>query len=389
MSRSFAALTMTLSAMPVAAQPERETWSVDGVVQLGRRAGPQPVPNQWVVVHRIASDAQGNVSGGPLDSARTDARGRFRIRYPKSGEQATYIAITTWSGVSYITSPLTRQNVSGDDGMIMVFDTVAPPYPIRVAGRHLVVTAPDSGARRRVVEVYELLNDSTHTVISTEANPVWRAPLPAGAADVQINPVGDMSPAMTKVDGDWLKVFSPISPGLRQISFTYTLAGDAFPLVMAVVDSTTVFELLVQETEAAIEAPGFTEVAPVAQEGIPFRRFLAREVPPRALLRFTMPVPVSKLETRVVTIVVGVVSVLMLVALGFVFWRRRRPRTAAAPVPPVANEVDTLVRDLANLDAEFERRPAVTDVERAEFDARRGALKARLNAALAATNRPS
>ena len=380
---------MTVMAMPLLAQTPRETRSVDGVVQLGKRAGPLPVPNQWVVVHRIASDARGNVSGGPLDSVRTDSRGRFRIRYPHFGEQATYIAITTYSGVSYITSPLTRQNVSGDDAMIMVLDTVTPPYPIHVAGRHLVITAPDTGARRRVVEVYELLNDSTHTVIGTESNPVWRAPLPAGAANVEINPVGDMSPALTKVDGQWLNVFSPISPGLRQVSFTYTLGPDAFPLIMPVVDSATVFELLVQEPEAAIEGGGFTEVAPVAQEGIPFRRFLAQNVPARAVMRFTMPKPVSRLGTRVVGMVVGGVSALMLAALGFVFWKRRRPRPAPARIPTVPSEVETLLRDLATLDAAFERQTDASARERAEFDARRGELKARLNAALAAANRPA
>jgi hypothetical protein len=381
---------MMVVAAGLAAQSPRETWSVDGVVQRGQRSGPVAVPNQWVVVHRIASDAQGNVSGGPLDSTRTDSRGRFRIRYAHSGEQATYIAITTYSGVSYITSPLTRQNVSGDDATIMVFDTVAPPYPIHVAGRHLVIAAPDSGARRRVVEVYELLNDSTHTVIGSESNPVWRAPLPAGATDVQVNPAGDMSPAMTKVAGEWLNVFSPISPGLRQVSFTYTLPSDAFPLVMPVVDSTTVFELLVQEPEAAVEGGGFTEVAPVAQEGIPFRRFLAQNVPARAMIRFTMPKPVSSIGSRVVSIVVGSVSVLMLAVLALLFWKRRRPRVAtAAPPAAVPNEVETLIRDLANLDVEFERRTNPSDLERAEFDAQRVALKARLNAALAAGTRPA
>jgi hypothetical protein len=361
-----------------------ELWSVDGQVQLGRRAGPQAVPDQWVIVHRISSDSTGNVSGGPLDSARTDARGRFRIRFPHTGSRATYVAITAYQGVSYISTPLTRPNTTGDDALIMVFDTVSPPYPIHVAGRHLVVTAPDTDDRRRVIEVFELLNDSTHTVLGTEANPVWRAPIPAGARDVQINPVGDISPAMTKIGKEWLDVFSPISPGLRQISFSYSLGPDAFPLVMPVVDSSSVFELLVQEPDAFVEGGGFTEVAAVMQEGVAFRRLLAQNVPARAVIRFTMPKPVGHTQGRVINGIVAAVSMLMLAALGVVFWRRRS-RAGAAPATQREN-ADILVRELAMMDADFERRTDASAADRAEFDARRAALKARLNAVLADSN---
>jgi hypothetical protein len=371
----------------VASAQAPAAWSVTGDVQLGKRAGPRPVANQWVVVHRIASDSAGNVSGGPLDSARTDARGRYRVQYPRADGQATYIAITTYAGVSYITAPLTRPAVTGDDAAIMVFDTIAPPYPIRVAGRHLIVTGPDTSDRRRLVEVYELLNDSTFTVVGTEANPVWRAPLPAGAKDFEINPAGDISPTMVKVDGQWVKIFAPISPGLRQISFSYTLGPSDFPLTMPIVDSATVFEILVQEEQATIEGGNFTEVAGVSQEGMAFRRLLAQGVPARTVLRFTMPKSVSRVQGKAVATIVVAVSLLMLVALGVVFWKRRAPRAAAAaPAMMIPDTAETLVRDLATLDSEFERRSAPTEADRAEFEARRNGLKARLNAALAARN---
>ena len=360
-----------------------EQWTVAGQVQKGKRAGPLPVPNQWVVVHRIASDSTGKVNGGPLDSARTDNAGRFRIRYPHFGEQATYIAITTYEGVSYISSPFNRPTVTGDDAAIMVFDTVSPPYPIHVEGRHLIITAPDTANRRRIVEVYELLNDSVHTVIGTEKNPVWRATLPPKAKDVQINPEGDVSPLMAKVVGNNLIVFAPVSPGLRQVSFTYTLGSDEFPWEMPVVDSTAVFELLIQETEAAVEGGGFTEVRGVQQQGIAFRRFLSQALPSRATIRFSMPKPVTRSQSRMVEWVVGVVAVLMLAALGLVMWRRTRPTGIVSRAPALTSS-ETLIRELATMDAEFERNQAATQAERAEFAMRREAIKTRLNAALAA-----
>jgi hypothetical protein len=381
-------------ALPVSAQtPARPNtspattqplWSIDGLVQLGKRAGPLPVRDQWVVVHRIASDSLGNVSGGPLDSARTDTRGRYRIKYPRSAGPATYIAITTYQGVSYISAPLMKPVVTGDDAAIMVFDTISPPYPIKVAGRHLVVGAPGTDDRRRVVEMFELLNDSTHTVMGSESNPVWRAAIPAGARDLEINPEGDISPAMTKIDGQWLEVFSPISPGLRQISFSYTLGPEQFPLVMPLVDSVTVFELLVQEPEAVIEGGGFTEVAATIQDGIPFRRLLARDVPHDAEFRLTVPASVGRGQSRLIGAIAAIVGTVMVTALGVVFWKRRRPVRASRQSAPSATSTDALIRALASLDAEFERRQNPTEAERTEFNTRRAALKAELNAVLAA-----
>jgi hypothetical protein len=373
----------------LAGRADAQAWSVEGQVQLGKRAGPQPVAGQWVVVHRVASDSAGNVSGGPVDSARTDRRGQYRVRYARTGGEATYIAITNYAGVSYISAPLTRENVSGDDGSIMVFDTISPPYPIRVAGRHLIITAPDTGDRRQVIEVYELLNDSTHTVIGSDTNPVWRAPLPRGVSDVAIDAGGDISPSLTKVDGEWLELIAPISPGLRQLSFSYTLGPGEFPLTMPVVDSATVFELLVQEPEAVIEGGGFTEVAGVSQEGIAFRRLLAQNVPPRTVLRFTMPRPVARLQSRIVKLIVAAVSVVMVAALAFVFWKRRRVRSKAAVSAAPPSAVESLVQQLAMMDADFERHGSPSEAERAAFDARRAELKAQLNAALARSGPPT
>src|SRR3954468_10427912 len=187
----LAILSATLSA-PALCQVDTiipEMRRVDGVVQLGRRAGAVPVPNLWVVVHRIGRDRS-----GPLDSARTSASGAFSVRYRASGvESAMYIAVASYKGIAYITSPLRLPRVTGQDAQIMVFDTTSPPYPIRVAGRHLVVTNPSEDGRRRVIEVYELMNDSTLTVVGTPARPAWRAQLPEGLKDFQMNPQGDIT----------------------------------------------------------------------------------------------------------------------------------------------------------------------------------------------------
>jgi hypothetical protein len=147
----------------------------------------------------------------------------------------------------------------------------------------------------------------------------------------------------------------------------------------------TVFELLVQEPGAFIEGGGFTEVNAVMQDGVPFRRLLAQNVPPRAMIRFAMPKSGGRMQSRAIDVVVVIVSLVMLSALVFLFWRRSSTVPAGAPVPP-RTASDALVRELAMLDAEFERRGEVSAPERAEYEARRTALKARLNAALADPN---
>lgn len=291
-----------------------------------------------------------------------------------------YIAVASYHGIAYITSPLRVARVTGDDAQIMVYDTTSPPYPIRVAGRHFVVTSPGADGRRRVVEVYELMNDSTLTVLGTEANPVWRAPLPNGAKAFQLNPAGDITPETVKQAGDGLNVFAPISPGIRQLSFTYTLPSSAFPLTVPVGDSAEMLEVLVEEPEATVVGPGLAEVAPVTQEGTTFRRLLAQNVKRNSVLSLTMPAHTAGVAKESVTAIAMLLAAAMAVALGVIGWRRREQRPARLMVDPT----EILIGEIAALDAAFERHASPTDAQRSAFDGERGALKARLTAALAA-----
>jgi hypothetical protein len=144
-----------------------------------------------------------------------------------------------------------------------------------------------------------------------------------------------------------------------------------------------VFELLIQEEAASIDGGGFTEVRGVMQEGVGFRRFLAQNVPARAVLRIDAPKPVGRVGTKMITPIVITVAILMAAMLAFLFWRRRR-RTEPVVKATVQTPVDGLIRELATMDAEFERRANASASERAEYDARRNQLKTQLNAALAA-----
>ena len=66
----FALLLQAGSAQPVQNR-------VEGQVVRGTRAGPIPVANQWVVLHRLVADRS---RSGPIDSIRTDAKGNYAFR---------------------------------------------------------------------------------------------------------------------------------------------------------------------------------------------------------------------------------------------------------------------------------------------------------------------
>jgi hypothetical protein len=337
----------------------------------------------WVVVHKIITDESGQVAGGPLDSARTTANGSYSVRYPAAtgDSNVTYLAITQYKGIAYIAGPLRLPRVTGEDAAIMVFDTTSPPYPLRVAGRHFVVTSPGADGRRRVVEVYELMNDSTLTVVGTDTKPVWHASLPPAIGDFQLNPQGDVTPSTAARTATGLNVFSPISPGIRQLSFSYSLAADAFPLTLTLPDSIDLLEVLVQEPSAVVTGGGLKEVAPVTQEGLTFRRLLAQNVRRAEPIRLAMPALPATIAKQGVTLVASLLGSAMLLGLGFAAFRRRRERPVeVTPIDPV----DSLMHDLVALDVVFERRSSPSDMERAEFAARRAEVKARLGAALAA-----
>lgn len=357
---------------------------VDGKVQLGRRSGPVPVAGTWVVVHRIGPDRS-----GPLDSARTSRSGDYSIRYRASGDAAAmYIAVASYSGIAYITAPLRLPRVTGDDAQLIVYDTTSPPYPIRVAGRHFVLTSPGEDGSRRVVEVYELMNDSTLTVVASETKPVWHTTLPAGWKGFQLNPGGDITPGTVKQIAGGLDVVAPISPGIRQLSFSYALPPSAFPLALPLMDSVGVFEVLVQEPDAMVDGAGLSEVAPVTQQGQTFRRLLAQDARRNAVVTLTMPAHVGSFAKQSVTVVASVIAGAMVLALAFILGRRpRAARAASAAVDPAASAavdpIASMIRDLAALDTDFERRAAPTDAERAAMESQRSALKAKLTTALA------
>ena len=289
--------------------------------------------------------------------------------------------------MAYFAPPLRTAVVTGDDALLTVFDTTSGPVAIKLGGRHVIIGVPQAHGRRPIGEVFDLENDSTVTLVPRDsATPVWRAHIPATAENFQLNSNGDLAQSAVSRRGSTVDLFVPVSPGIRQLAFTYELPSRAFPLSIPVERPTAVFEILVQEPTARVQAPSLREMAPVSTEGRVFRRFLAQDLSAGAVVRIDMPRLVGVERERVYTGVA--IALLAAMAISLVFAARRSvPRRAVVNDPPVEAPSRALVRAIAELDAEFERHPEHDDTAREAYQAKRASLKSQLAALLAAERR--
>lgn len=359
---------------------------VDGRVVRGTREGQQPVANQWVVLHRVGPDR-----AGPLDSTRTAANGRFSIRYRESGDtSALYFASTSYGGVAYFTSPLRAPVVRGDDATLTVFDTTSGPVAIKVGGRHVIVGAVQPNGRRPVGEVYDLENDSTVTLVARDSmSPLWRTQLPAQALEFQVNTSGGLAPGAVSQRGSSVGLFAPLSPGIRQFAFTYELPSNAFPLTLPIDRATGVLEVLVQDPSARVDGVKLRETAPVSADGRTFRRFLGQDLSAGTAIRIDIPHLIGAEREKVYFGVAAALLAAMVVALVVAARRSVFRRPLAAASLPVARELRShgLMRELAALDEEFEKIASPDDATRAEYQAKRAALKSQFAEAIAEERR--
>jgi hypothetical protein len=379
---ALAALVVSLVSAPAArAQlPVPDAPPVDAVV-AGRVVTPGPqreigIPGAMVTVHRVGPD-----SAGALDSARTDAAGRYTIRYRRFGsDEAVYFAAAMHDGIAYFSSPLRGTRASADDAEITVFDTSSAPIAFTVQGHHVVVSAPKPDGGRDVVEVYELSNDTTVTAVGRDSlAPIWSAPIPHGATSF-VAGQGDVAPVTLSRRGDRVALTAAFGPGVKQLSYSYTLPPGAFPLTLTLERPTSVLEVLLEEAGAQVRAPLLRSMGEAETQGRRFKRFLAQGPPQGTAIRIDVPTTSADLRMRVLVGLAVVIALAMVAALARAL-TRRGPR--AAEVRRTAeSSADALAAAIAALDARREAGDAALTGERYAHE--RAALKARLSAALAA-----
>lgn len=364
-------------ATPIAAR------EVAGKILHNVGRSPVPLGGAWATLHRV-----GKTRSGPLDSVRTDAGGRYTIRYrPDSDSTALYFVSTNYSGIAYFTSPLHGARVSGDDATLTVFDTSSGPVGITVRGRHVVVTTPDSATpkMRAVIEVYELSNDSSVTrVAGATKRAVFETRLPEGAT-APSGGQGDISPEAITFQGNVVRVMAPIGPGLKQFSISYSLPSSVKQFTLPVPVKVSVLEVLLEvllEGQGGGVTGGGVKAQPAATiGGRSFARFLGDEVPANARVVVGVPGGGSgslNLRLALVVTVIGA-AVLLGLAGGFL----RRGAGSAARDQRLSDNPDTLAQQIAALDIAHGELAEPTADQKAAHYQMRAQLKGRLSAALA------
>jgi len=256
---------------------------VRGIVAQGGDVT-RPAGGRWAVLHRIAMEGQ-----GPIDSARTDARGRYVLRLGAVDSSAIYLVSVFHQGVAYFSQPLRLHagTVLPTD-TLWIFDTTTAGPAIHVDQRLVTVAAPKNDGARDALEIVTLSNPGHRTRIARDTlTPVWAGAIPAGALQFQIGS-GDFSAQSAARVGDSVAVFGAVQPGGgKQVSYGYTLPAGTRQFAIPIDQPVGELQLLLEDTTAGVTAPGLRALGVEAIEGRRFARYLADSLPPRAIVVIT------------------------------------------------------------------------------------------------------
>jgi len=222
-------------------------------------------------------------SAGPVDSARTDASGRYRLRVPQLDTAAQYLVSAMYMGVAYFSEPMRiRTPGTARAGLIVVYDTVSSTKgpPIHLRRRLVTVARVKRDGTRDVLEILELANPGSHTRIAADTlRPAWAGALPTGVLQFRVGE-GDFSADAVQRRGDSVAVFGPVPPGiLRQLTYNYVLPADQSTLALPVDQPTDEVDLLLEDTTARVVS---FALQPLGVEAIEQRRFARYRAGPLA-----------------------------------------------------------------------------------------------------------
>ena len=295
--------------------------SVSGRVLRGGR-DTIPLANAWVVLHQITRE-----TGAPVDSVRSDARGRYRLQLRRPDSASVYVVSAWYDSLAYFSLPLNvidRPAVHVED--LMTFPTSASGPPLKLARRLATVAAAHDDGTREVLEILELENPGVTTRIAKDTlAPTWAGRVPANAGQFK-GGQGDISPDAMVFKNDSIYVLGPIPPGpVKQLSYGYSLPSGTRTLAIPIDQATTELNLLIEDTAAVVNAPKLEKLG--VQE-LEQRRFAAYRAGPLAAGdRVEILLPSTGFQAQ--TLLPYVIAVLaggMVIAL--VWALRKRPTPA-------------------------------------------------------------
>ena len=297
--------------------------SVSGRVLLGGKGqSTTPLANAVVVLHHVT-----RTSAGPVDSTKSDPRGRYRITVRNPDSTGAYIVSVWYDSIAYVSSPLTlgdRPVVHVDD--ITTFQTSTDGPPITLARRLATVAHAGDAGTREVLEILELENHGQTTRVTKDTlRPTWAGRVPSQTGQFR-GGEGDISPEALRFRNDSVFVYAPIGPGpAKQLSYAYSVAAGVRTFVIPIDQPTDVVNLLVEDTGAVVTAPKLESLGVQAIEQRHFAAYRAGPLAPGD--RVQIELPAGKFRAQM--FVPYVIGVLALVMVGALVWALRRK-----PLPP-------------------------------------------------------
>lgn len=332
------------------------------------KADSTPVPGTRVVLHQV-----GRMLQGPLDSTKTDRRGRFRFAF-RPDTSALYLLSVRHAGIEYFSPPVHTNPERPDTTIrVLVYDT-SSSAPIALEARHLVVTRPGEDGSRSVLDLVVLLNSGNRTRVAPDsAGASWVGLLPRGTMGLEVGE-SDVSPDAVTRRGDSLLVAAPLAPGEKQVTVQYVIPAGSKELELPFTEPVSSVNVLAEENDVVVSGGSLALADSQVLQGRSFRRWTGA-VPAGGALRVALPGR-SRVPEGLLPSLVGPV-VLVLLGAGWYFLARHPRSPAASPA--------VLLDAIAALDARYLGREGETSAEDwGSYQRQRRRLKAELEVALAA-----
>ncbi len=256
-------------------------------------------------------------AGGAVDSVRSDARGRWRLRAPQVDSLAVYVVSAVHDGLAYFSQPIllvASQTTTADT--LVVYDTTSRGPAVHLRRRLVTVAKPKPDGARDVLEILEIENPGRATRVAADSlHPTWTGAIPQTALQFQAGS-GDFSVDAVVRQGDRVLVYGPIQPdGGRQLSYSYVLPRSVRTLTLPIDQLTAELNLLIEDTLAVVSAPSLEPGGVDQIENRMFARYRAGPVAAGAPVAIAFPAPSFQAE-KLLPMLVG----LLAIVLGLGLW---------------------------------------------------------------------
>lgn len=276
----------------------------------------------WAVLHRVTATL-----GGPIDSVRTDAAGRYAFPLADVDTGVVFFVSADHHGIGYFSTPIRLETGPRVEvAPLVVYDTASTGPAIVLQRRLVTVGLPGKEGSREVLELLELRNPDTRTRISPDSvRPVWAGTIPPEASQFRVGE-SDMSPAAVFRLRDSIAVFAALPPDrTHQLTVQYYLPGDAWRLSLAVSGFVQEFDVLLEDTAATVGGAPLVRMETQSIEGRRFAAYRADSLVAGAVVTVAFSAAPFRFE-RLVPWVAGVAAVALVWGLLVAF---RRPSGGA------------------------------------------------------------